>query len=511
MRRSVQATLIVTLLVVLAAAPADARNPGGRTFGIYSAGVSGTDGASRSLAAPTPFLDALVRVSTDAGVTAPLTAEELTTSGRVFLDSQTEPHVDVNPGNAKNLVGMFQEDRWSTGGARNLVLATSLDGGQTWTNAALQGAGILAGGEFQRVTDPWVGFGLNNRVHATSLAFDDTGPDNAIFVHTSSDGGLTWGPPVPVIVDRSFVFFNDKQALVADDFARSPHRGNVYVAWDRLIEDPLGQPFVGTYTGPAMVARSTNAGASFEAPQVVFATGTNKQTIGNVPVVLPGGTVVVAGTYFENASLGKNAQQLWVARSADGGRTFSAPELPMTMMSLPVPGLRTGDTVPSFAVDRRSGRVYASWQDVRFSHGKRNDVLVTWSDDAGRTWAAPVQANDTPAGAQDAFMPAIAVDDGGRVGILYYDLRDDTDAKDAAIVTAEWFTTSSDGGRIWSASRRVTQPFDHTAAAFAGGFFLGDYQGLTAAGTTFTPFFGANLVAQASGQLGSDIFATRLK
>lgn len=510
MRRSAPILLALVVALVLAA-PVQTRNPGGRTFGIYSAGVSGDDGPGRAVATATPFLDALVRVSTDAGVSVPLTTEELTTSGRAFLDSQTEPHVDVNPANAQNVVGMFQEDRWSTGGARNLVLATSLDGGATWTNIPLQGAGILAGGEFQRVTDPWVAFGLGNRVHATSLAFDDTGPDNAIFVHTSSDGGLTWGPPVTVIVDRSFVFFNDKQALVADDFAGSPHRGNVYVAWDRLIEDPLGQIFVGAFSGPAMVARSANAGASFETPQVVFATGRNKQTIGNVPIVLPDGTVVVAGTYFENASLKKNAQRLWVTRSRDGGRTFSPPELTLAMMSMPVPGLRTGDTVPSFAVDRRSGRLYASWQDVGFSHGKRNDVLVTWSDDAGRTWSTPVKANDTPPGAQDAFMPAIAVDSRGRVGILYYDLRDDTNATDAAIMTAEWFTTSTDGGRTWSPSARVTPAFDHTAAAFAGGFFLGDYQGLATGGTTFVPFFGANLVAQANGLLGSDIFATRLR
>ena len=40
------------------------------------------------------------------------------------------------------------------------------------------------------------------------------------------------------------------------------------------------------------------------------------------------------------------------------------------------------------------------------------------------------------------------------------------------------------------------------------GFFLGDYQGLGVSGTTFTPFFGATLAAQANGQVGSDIFAT---
>jgi len=99
----------------------------------------------------------------------------------------------------------------------------------------------------------------------------------------------------------------------------------------------------------------------------------------------------------------------------------------------------------------------------------------------------------------------------GTVGILYYDLRDDTSTKDGAFMTAEWFTTSTDGGRTWSASRRVTPTFDHAAAAPAGGFFLGDYQALDAAGTSFQPFFAANLTLQASGVLGSDTFSTRIR
>ena len=74
-----------------------------------------------------------------------------------------------------------------------------------------------------------------------------------------------------------------------------------------------------------MFARSTNGGASFSTPQVIFDTGTNKQTIGNVPVVFPNGDVAVLGTYFDNASNGKNSQSLWLTLSKDGGRTFSAP------------------------------------------------------------------------------------------------------------------------------------------------------------------------------------------
>ena len=514
MKRLLAVTTAFALFGALFTGSATARGPAGRTFdgAVFSAGVSGDPNAGPGpvLTPPTPSLGALVRVSTDEGVSAPLTAEELTTSGTVALDSQTEPMVSINQSNRANVVGMWQEDRWTSGGSRNLVLGTSFDGGRTWTNSALQGVSILADGEFQRVTDPWVDFGPSNRAYAFSLGFDDTGPDNGLFVSTSTDGGATWGPPVPVIIDRQFEFFNDKNALAVDDWGSSPNRGNVYLAWDRLIEDPLGKPVVGTFTGPAMFSRSTDGGASFSEPQVVFETGNNKQTIGNVPVAFPNGHVAVLGTYFDNASLKKNSQSLWMTLSKDGGQTFTAPRLVMDMQSLPVPGLRTGDTVPAFAV-AADGTLYATWQDVRFSNGKRTDVLVTSSRDEGQTWSTPLKANDTPAGAQDAFTPAIAVDTRGRVGILYYDLRDDTSTKDGSFLTAEWLTTSTDGGRTWSASQRVTPTFDHAAAAQAGGFFLGDYQGLDTAGTSFQPFFAANLAPQANGALGSDTFSTRVR
>ena len=277
MKRAVAGISVVLAVAVLAGSAA-ARGPAGRTFhgAKFSAGVSGDASAAAGpvITFAAPF-DSLVRISTDQGVSAPLTAEELTTSGSVTLDSETEPMVSVNQSNTSNVVGIWQEDRWTTGGSRNVVLGTSFDGGQTWTNSPLQGVATLAGGEFQRVTDPWVDFGPSNRVYAFSLGFDDTGPDNGLFVNTSTDGGLTWGAPVPVIIDRQFEFFNDKNALAADDWGSSPNRGNVYLAWDRLIEDPLGQPFVGTYTGPAMFSRSTDGGASFSTPQVIFATGTN--------------------------------------------------------------------------------------------------------------------------------------------------------------------------------------------------------------------------------------------
>jgi hypothetical protein len=258
-----------------------------------------------------------------------------------------------------------------------------------------------------------------------------------------------------------------------------------------------------------MFSRSTDGGATFATPQVIFDTGTNKQTIGNVPVVLPDGTLVVGGTYIESLGAEKKHSSFAVVRSTDGGVTFSAPQIVDDEQVLVVPGLRTGDAVPSLAVDRRSGRIYAAWQDSRFSKGKRDDILVTHSDDAGATWSMPLKANDTPVAAQDAFLPVVQVDSRGRVGLLYDDLRDDPSAKDGQFLTTVWLTTSTNG-QTWSTSTPVTPTFDQSASPNAGGFFLGDYQGLGVADTQFQPFFSADLLTQQDGKLGSDIFSTRL-
>jgi hypothetical protein len=510
MRRLLAAVALGALATALLASAATARNPGGRDFGgaIFSAGVSGTDGAGPvRFGLATPALDALLRVSDDSGVTGPLLPEELTTSGRSFTDSQTEPWVDVNPANAQNLVGMWQEERWSTGGARNLVFGTSFDGGNTWANIALQGVGIVAGGEFQRVTDPWVDFGPGNRVYGTSLAFDDTGADNAIFVHTSTDGGLIWGPPVQVVKDTQLAFFNDRQSLTVDDFPASPFYGRVYVGWDRLASKGPGY----AYTGDGLIAYSADGGASFSRPIVAVPTRNNEQTLTNLPVVLPDGTVLDVGTYYPNQAFNKNAGLFFVTRSHDGGNTWSPVEFPQAQRPVGVPNIRSGDGVPNATVDRRTGKIYAVWQDSRFSQGKRDDILLISSNDQGRTWTNPIKVNDTPAGAQAAFLPTVKVDSSGRVGVVYYDLRNDASAKDGSLITTEWITFSTDGGRTFGPSRRVAPDFDHVNAAFAGGFFLGDYQGLGVAGSTFTPFFGATLVRQANGAIGSDIFANRTR
>src|SRR5436305_2086872 len=52
--------------------------------------------------------------------------------GEIFLNSEVEPSLAVDPKDPKHLIGAWQQDRWSNGGANGIVSAVSFDGGHTW-------------------------------------------------------------------------------------------------------------------------------------------------------------------------------------------------------------------------------------------------------------------------------------------------------------------------------------------------------------------------------------------
>src|SRR5438128_5224025 len=63
-----------------------------------------------------------------------------------YLNAEVEPSVAVNPRNARNIIGVWQQDRWRFGGARDLVTGVSHDGGSAWTRTFPRFS-ICAGGK----------------------------------------------------------------------------------------------------------------------------------------------------------------------------------------------------------------------------------------------------------------------------------------------------------------------------------------------------------------------------
>jgi hypothetical protein len=434
-------------------------------------------------------------------------------SGTVYVGSEVEPWIDVNPTNAQNLVGTWQQDRWSNGGARAHGYAASFDGGDSWTTGLIPGLTKCSGGPYDRATDPWVTFAPNGHLYQLALVFNDSNFDHGLLASKSTDGGLTWGAPQFVIRDTDGNVFNDKQTITAD-----PTNANfVYAVWDRLVfpqsERANDRAFVSFGgRGPTWFARTTNGGTSWEPARKIFDAGQESQTIGN-QIVVSNGTLVNGMNliyYFRN-NKGVRGSNVAVIRSTDKGATWSQKATIVSKLGTieihdPETGdyIRTGDIIPDFAVDPTNGHVYAAWQDARFNGGRADAIAVSRSTDGGLTWSAPIKVNATPTniaiGNQQAFTPSVHVASNGTVAVTYYDFRHNTPA--ASLLT-DYFVvhchSACASASSWGGEVRLTDnSFDMRSAPNAGGFFTGDYEGLTASGATFDAFWSMPHAADSS-------------
>jgi BNR repeat-like domain len=448
-------------------------------------------------------------------------------SGTNYPNSEVEPYVEVNPKDGANLIGAWQQDRWSDGGSRGNVVGASLNNGGSWRiisqtkNTQCTGGTAADGGDYQRASDPWVTISPNGHAYLMSLSLNQdptsvfgSNPD-ALLVSKSTDGGLTWSDPTTLIRDDNPNRLNDKNSMTADPNDSS----YVYAIWDRLVSPPSGNtnPIAGENAiasrGPTLFTRTTNGGTSWEEPRIIFDPGTLQQTIGNQIVVRPQGELInifnLIQTTRKGATRGFNVT---VIRSENNGATWSKPirfeRMVNPGVSDPDDGdpVRTGDIIPDIAVDPNSGQLYAVWQDKRFDEGQQHDsIALSTSTDGGLTWTQAVKVNktptDIPTGNQQAFTPAVDVAEDGTVSVTYYDFRNNTNDPDSLptdywVVHCHTSTTvdcSQDTQYDGSEVRLTDASFDMEKAPVARGYFVGDYEGLANdigdEGADFAPFF----------------------
>src|SRR5438445_3266240 len=111
--------------------------------------------------------------------------------GTNYPNAEVEPQVAVNPATVGtshvNVVGVWQQDRWSNGGAHGLVAGFSSDGGKTWSETTQPFSACAPGGlsRYDRASDPWVSFGPDGTAYSVSISFQGIGPDNAVAAATS--------------------------------------------------------------------------------------------------------------------------------------------------------------------------------------------------------------------------------------------------------------------------------------------------------------------------------------
>jgi hypothetical protein len=449
-----------------------------------------------------------------------LIAQQTALGSHNYPKAEVEPYVVADPTNPSHLVASFQQDRWNDGGANGQITDVSNDGGVTWTLASTQPAFTVCQGAtpgstsfFNRASDPWVSYSADGKtVYQAALAFNANGPGfggvSSVQVSTSNDGGTKWNTPVAVRVDQSFTVLNDKESVTADPLNNSA----AYTVWDRLVSpsvnaNPTAFLVTPAFRGPTWFSKTTDGGKTWGPSKMIFDPGQKNQTISNQIVVEPAGRAKGALIDFFvllQTKGGKGnpstADSVAAIRSTDGGATWSAPVIisPLvdTLVTINGVPVRTGDVIPGFTADPSTGNLYAVWQDGSFSPTGQAKIAFSMSSDGGLHWSAPIRIDQSP-GNTPAFTPQVHVNSDGTIGVTYYDLENATAAQpgltDAFIVTCPAATSDCTKAASWAAGGETqlstTGSFNMTTAPFARGYFVGDYEGLTATGTTFDPFF----------------------
>jgi Neuraminidase (sialidase) len=172
---------------------------------------------------------------------ATITPKKLSTD--TFTNTTSQHATEVEPDSfsfGSTVVAAFQAGRFYNGGSSDIGFATSTDGGVTWTNGFLPGITNVqgAGNPYDRDSDPSVTYDPRHAVWMiSSLPIVESGAEiPAVIVSRSTDGGLSWDNPISVTGN---VVSSDKDWIVCDSWTHSPFYGHCYVEWDDFSQGDL--------------------------------------------------------------------------------------------------------------------------------------------------------------------------------------------------------------------------------------------------------------------------------
>ena len=362
--------------------------------------------------------------------------------------SHGETYLAADPNNPDNLLGgaMLTSQRPDQ---PTVVTYASSDGGKSWRPTLTL--------KQNSHSDPAAAFGSDGSAYfctISSIGYPE--PKSWLQFQSSKDYGNTWLTPTRLqFLDRPFI---------AVDNTGGKYQGRIYVT------GTSGFPGLDTGSSPRTVSiyRSTDGGGTFENPVHLFATADQIIKSVSKSVILSDGTLVIAysqskeGTDTLGSQFKPNALLKVVASEVAGDSTFGGIKFSKaTVISNVTFGhsLTSHSVAFDIAADRSTSafkdRLYAVWANT-YSGG--SDIMLSYSSDKGKSWSLPAVVNDDvqpfdPAERRAHFMPVVAVNRDGVVGVIWYDRRNSTNNLDWEVR----FTASLDGGDTFMPSVKVSE------------------------------------------------------
>lgn len=289
---------------------------------------------------------------------------------------------------------------------------SSLDGGRTWRGGAMMDRGLAPvanplpvpgvpaefddpGNVFS--ADQYTVFDRRGTAYYTCLDFGVGTGVEVIDVWRSGDGGRHWSAPVAAFTQTDQDNRQMDRPFLALDQSGGPRDGTLYIAWERIFYDPL--------TPEVFVRSSTDGGRTWgSVTRVDDPQHPSMMDARLFPMVGGDGTLYVL---YDSATLRTEfnwlpqvqSPSLVLASSTDGGATFTyhwvARDIPA-----PTPPdeaeIELTEFIASMAADpRRAGRVAVAWPQMVDGASR---ILLRSSLDGGRSWSAPLDVADDPAG-----------------------------------------------------------------------------------------------------------------
>jgi hypothetical protein len=300
---------------------------------------------------------------------------------------------------------------------------------------------------------------------------------------TSSDNGISWEPPRPLLASLSGQFDAqikvdpvDGQTLYASwlegkhdvivarsqDFGRSWYFSVAQHSPEVVIDKP-----VLAVRGPNVYVsfnynQTLAVAASHDYAQNFFSTVVNPDA-GPGWSLAAGATVDLAGnvyfswTVYPRTNILTRPVQVFISQSTDGGKNWST-----TLMdvSAAAPGCSAQVCSAGFLSSQMAlasdgaGTIYALWNAGSVTGGAER-IYFSSSTNGGESWAAKIDVSSAPPGVEHCF-PAITAGAAGDVRIAWMDTRM-ADAQQRPLWNT-FYRASTNGGATWSPESQLSGP-----------------------------------------------------